>query len=734
MMNDASTPPGAHRHGGNGLARWAAILPALALLLLLLAPGVPLRQEGLLLLLGILPAWAGAAWARTWRATPADAPRPLPDLVPALILFTGLLVSLFSSATRHPTYFFLYWTPETAAGISGMALFVGGALLLTPSMWAPVRRPARALLLVLVASMGLAALHLYRGTHGHALYRDDHPSMMFRLWEVSQTLPQLLNYIPYWNAGAVHYAGTACGLNVLGCLFGPLWAHAPVQAVYTPIIGFTFIVLAPLVALAALRIMGASWSAAIIAAVLSLGASRDVFLWLLHFGTVGASFSMVFILPVSACVYRVLWMDKREGWLAVVLVVSTLVLLAWPPGALMVAAIGLSALVSLRRWSVRKLGFLGLCAVVVLLVHAPVLRLLFGDGAELFAHVLQPRAAAADGASPSSIDWALLTQGARDLVHFLRDMNPLLVFLGIGSLILGAPRAVRLWLVPTVLALAVMAGWGSHWKPNLELGRMAIPLALMAIVPASMALGALFESRSPRLGIVRAAIVALLLLTSLTVSRLYAGAGHAPYRVMGPATEGLVDFIRANTPPQGRVAFAGRCVHYYGDNGHVAFLPYLTGHEMMACDYYHFSPHLVEYEYPPRVFRSSLPQEARFEDAYNVCLILAYQGNYIRFFQSDPARYEPLPSAPDGVTAFRVRRTPSMFQVGAGHVRAHFNRIDITLDHAQDEVVVKYAHVPGMTVTPPAELYAYALETNFALVGLRPHGLTTMQVRFRGNP
>lgn len=716
------------------LAVIAAVGVSAVLVRMLMAPGALLRLDLLLLLLWAIPAAAAIAWYSRVRPLPASPPGEDSDCTVRLVLFGGLLVSLFSSATRHPTYYFLYWTPDTAAGLSGVVLLIGLTVLLALPLMPPVRRPARALLLVMAASMTLAALHLYRGTHGHALYRDDHPSMMFRLWEVSQTLPQLLNYIPYWNAGAVHYAGTACGLNVLGFLFGPLWAHAPVQAVYTPIIGFTFIVLSPLVALAALRIMGASWSAAIIAAVLSLGASRDVFLWLLHFGTVGASFSMVFILPVSACVYRVLWLDKREGWLAVALVVSTLVLLAWPPGALMVASIGLSALVSLRRWSIRKLGFLGLCAVVVLLVHAPVLRLLIGDGAELFAHVLQPRAAAAEGASPSSIDWGLLTQGARDLVHFLRDMNPLLVFLGFGALVVGAPRSLRLWLMPTILALAIMAGWGSHWKPNLELGRMAIPLALMAIIPASMALGALFESRSPRLGVVRAAIVALLLLTSLTVSRLYAGAGHAPYRIMGPATEQLVDFIRANTPPQGRVAFAGRCVHYYGDNGHVAFLPYLTGHEMMACDYYHFSPHLVEYEYPPRVFRSSLPQEARFEDAYNVCLILAYQGNYIRFFQSDPARYEPLPSAPEGVTAFRVRRTPSMFQVGSGQVRAHFNRIDVTLDQPQDEVVVKYAHVPGMTVTPPAELYAYALETNFALVGLRPHGLTDMQVRFRGSP
>ena len=56
----------------------------------------------------------------------------------------------------------------------------------------------------------------------------------------------------------------------------------------------------------------------------------------------------------------------------------------------------------------------------------------------------------------------------------------------------------------------------------------------------------------------------------------------------------------------GSSLFAGETVHGYG-GGHVAVLAYLTGRQMMACDYYAFSPDLVEYNYPPREWRAGGP-------------------------------------------------------------------------------------------------------------------------------
>ena len=62
--------------------------------------------------------------------------------------------------------------------------------------------------------------------------------------------------------------------------------------------------------------------------------------------------------------------------------------------------------------------------------------------------------------------------------------------------------------------------------------------------------------------------------------------------------------IQENVPRQGRVLFAGPAVHAYGA-GHVAPLPLFTDREMMACDFYHFSPKQVEYVYPPSAYRQT---------------------------------------------------------------------------------------------------------------------------------
>ena len=68
------------------------------------------------------------------------------------------------------------------------------------------------MMLVFVGSQ-VACFHgLLSTTGGEALYRTDHPSFMFRLFEFTRTFPQLVNYNPYWNGGTEHFVGVTSGI------------------------------------------------------------------------------------------------------------------------------------------------------------------------------------------------------------------------------------------------------------------------------------------------------------------------------------------------------------------------------------------------------------------------------------------------------------------------------------------------------------------------------------------
>lgn len=741
-MQSESTAPRREppRKGGGAWTAVRRFLPAGAAGLALaatLAINEHLRKGAMLLpasirlwavlLLVLVPAALAAGW---WLRKPVSRTARLWAALPAALLMAGAVVFLFSGATLHPWTYFLGWLPHTGDGWAvlraGAPLFILLTAALTPFLLKPVRRMDRVMWGVLIAAQIACLVMLLRTTGGAALYKDDHPSFLFRFWEYSRTFPQLLNYNPWWNGGAVNAYCHSSGTGALGLLLLPLWRLFAVHEVYTPGLGLAYIVIMPLVAALSLRIMGASRTAAAIAGLLALGVSRHFFLWVLHYGTACAPMVASFTLPIAACLYRVLWLDRREKWLGVVLVASAAMLLQWPPGGLMAMPILLSFLLAWRKWTWPKFRFLLACAGIVLALTFRHLLVILLKAGTVVDHVMD------GGGGLEGVGWvAGFFKGFHFLVAHLQEGHPVILFLGLAGLVALSARGVRSWFGPALLAFALIVGWGEQLKPQLELGRMAIPMMFLAVGPAAVAAGRLLRGSEWRLAPARAALLALLFLGAWNVAKLYGNQGHAGYKIMPQAIPDFAARLREEVPQGGRVMFAGPTVHYFG-RGHVAYLPVMAGREMMAVDYYHFPPTYVRYEYPPDGFNHSAEAVQKFVRLYNVTHVVTYHDRWKSFFRSQPEACEELEGF-EAVRAsvFRMRREPSIFVQGSGRVVADFSRLDVEVADPQAEAVIGYNWVEGLSVPEPVELFPWDAGGGVQLIGIRPNGTAEFAIRYR---
>jgi len=268
--------------------------------------------------------------------------------------------------------------------------------------------------------------------------------------------------------------------------------------------------------------------------------------------------------------------------------------------------------------------------------------------------------------------------------------------------------------------------------PDLQLRRMAIPLSFIALVPAALWSSKLFCTRGPHSALLRAALLAFLLMGIRTNKLIYGNQGNERFTTLTAEMQDLINWIKAETPSDARILFAGHTVHKYG-HAHVAALPLLTGREMMACDYYAFSPKEVEYDYPPREFRTIKPDgHFQFMDLYNVNHLITYHNNYKKYYDERPHHFEKIFSITNKhIDVYRVKRDSKPLLKGTGTVHGHFNSITIHLEGPEEEVVVRYNWDEQMVVNPPAELFPYQAHEQVTFIGIHPNGETNITLNFK---
>ena len=671
---------------------------------------------------------------RGMRLIPAE-----PIEAAATALFCGLSIGLFSSGAAHPWFFIERWF-QAGRGLRGMPFALVFAILTTAGTSILLARPigrkgiARILALLLAAIQVASLIALFRHTGMEALYGDDHPSFMFRIREFVETYPSLKVFNPWWNAGVVNAVGASSGVGAVALPLFPLWKSHSIHLVYTPALGLLFIVVAPLLTLVGLRAVRAPWPSAIIGALFSLGVSRASFVWGLHFGTVGALFAMQFLPLFALLLYRVTIMRRADAPTKLGFVASAFFLAQWPPCLIMALLLALGVLFNVRRLRGREWLRLFGCAVILFMLLRPNILALLSNR-DLFAFVAESPPPA-ERSLPPLRDWLRALPAMLSLR--LPEANPLVTFLGLGGLFVFPLKRLHRMLVPAVIGLLLLAAWGPLVAPRLQLERMALPALMLASIPAAILAGKMLASKAPSLCAVKSAIVSLLLLCGVTTIILYGGGGYAPYRSLPQEIRAFAEKVYEVVPKDGRLLFYGSTVHSFG-GGHVAYLPILAGREMMACDYYHFPPKMVEYDYPPNPWRKTAEGIAdfmRLHGATHLATTIPHRADFIRksrLFTEIPFMPDGKPDTKFGIALFALNgATGGRFASGKDcHCYADFDYLLVYRDRSGDsKVVLRYNWNPHLTAGNVADLKPVEVAPGVKFLSVRLTGSDMAVIRY----
>ncbi len=641
---------------------------------------------------------------------------------PQVALFVVLLLYLISPTAHAPDFFFLNWFSDSAwtpaKSWLERTLLCAGALLVLRSYG---RVPVLIVLLVALLSFQISALHgLLQASGGEPLYRVDHPSFFYRLWSWGQTAPRFIYYDPYWNGGSVMPYLVASGVMAPGFLLWPVWRFLETVHSYTPALGFLFLFLVPFVAALSARAVTRDRAAWVLAALLSLGTSHFTFIHLVHYGTFGSLLAASFLLPVSACLYRLIVLRHNDARTWIALTVSAAVVLCWPPAGIMVLPMGVMLLLHARLLTPRLLWGGGI--VVLLLAVMFVLPAL-----SLWTHSDIGGFTQSD---PPATAIGLWSGGWRELSELVRRTNPVILFAGTLGLWALPNRRMRRFYVPILLTSLLVAAFAKDWKPLLQLDRMWINALYVGILPASLVVGRLLRQHRMAARTLAALLCALSLMTGYTAVKYMSNEGRARYNTMSDEMKTIVHWVRENVPADGRLLFAGAAVHGYG-GGKVAALPIFAEREMMAADYYGFSPRLVEYDYPPAEFRREGPEKMfRFMELYNVTHVITYHDAWKDVLRQRSQYYREKVAFGDK-TVFEVLRDSDMFVQGAGRLDVQLNRIRVFPADPDASLVIKYNWVDGLSASPAsASVSPWETGTSVRLIHIDPGGADQVDITY----
>ena len=559
------------------------------------------------------------------------------------------------------------------------------------------------------------------------LYKTDHPSFMFRLNEFAEAFPALGGYNPAWNGGVEHFTGVSSGIQGIGLIFLPLLKHFPVHDLYNGMVLLLFLGLVPVMAFFSARAVGGGLVAMACAAILSLGISHSFFLWMWHFGTLGAAFSSAMVIPVLAISYRVAVLQHRSVWTFLGLWASVFLMCMWMPLSVSVGSgLFVGFLLMKKQWNRKSFLFLFACTGALAISWFPWLRIILFPARGVVSYVGQTQT------DPFSF-WQWGAAGLVTLLKDLFDANPLILLLGLGGTFCFLPGSFKRWYLPGVCVLALFSGWIALLKPLSQFERLIIPCLFALVIPAALVFANWIKAPSVWSTWLRVPGICLLMLSGEMAVRSYDNQGPAPAQCMDPVVPEMVAWIRQQVPENGRLLFAGAAVHAYG-GGKIAYLPILTGREMMADDYFGFPKHTIEYNFPPRFYRKDPEKFRTYLHVYNVTHVITSHDDFRAYFAAYPNDFvseHEFSFRGARLRAYRFVRTQPFTGEGL-KIKAKLNGFLVDFPAGSTEAILPYNWREGLhCLTPDAEISPWKVDENIRFIRVNRGNTSQVNIGYR---
>lgn len=300
----------------------------------------------------------------------------------------------------------------------------------------------------------------------------------------------------------------------------------------------------------------------------------------------------------------------------------------------------------------------------------------------------------------------------------------ILLLFGIGGFYyLWKARSTKLMLslLGGTVFLFVIAYCGSHtdFFPQLQPQRFTVPLNIFLIIPASICLLLVFQSLlagKSKLGISFSVALTFVLLVGPVAKPLKAIYNYNLYRLScdfpAPLTE-LFGWLEHNTGREGRILIEDSesdTGHQFYDAHFPALFPEYVKREYLCAprplypikhSYASFTSGVL---FERSISDYSLEELKEMFDLYNVKWIVCWSEASLDFFNRYPGYLVPVQGI-DHFTIYQVRRTPSFFLKGKGHVQSDYNRLVLSQIAPQDsEIILSYHWMQGLSTEPPRTL------------------------------
>jgi len=615
--------------------------------------------------------------------------------------------------------FFSNWLTRSYNLFQGPSIrgeFILGALLMVPLLRI---NSARYWNWLVVCAVLMVSYSFLSTADGRVLFSDDNATFQYRLQLLKENFPSIPFYSPLWNSGIDARDFFATGALNAFILASPLIYLCNVQECYNLIIVLLVIVLPTASTALAARTLHLAHPAPAFAALLALASTFAWYKWGLKYGTIGFVVSASLVPLSLALVSRFTDPDDPFPWsIAILTVCSISLMIMWSASGLVFIPALLFVLARVQRLyrsptrivATIMILALNLPWIIIFLNVSKVANFLKSEQATISAPEIpisqsaEPRASA-----PGDFKTRAGTVSSVHALGLLRDAatgtNPLLLLLTIPGIAL-LPRRNRLLIGLTAIWLIALGSLGAMIKPQLELDRMLVMLALVAVLPTSVALRKLFIDISPKIKASRFLSLGsiylaggILLTGPFVASAITSNRTLEQFHFASPLVGEITKAINAYGGA-GRVLFSGFVLHQL-EEGHLAPLVLSGGPPLIASTHVHNL-----WSYRQIIPKSYLDREPsgipEYLDLQNVTAVIAHEPEWIDYFARRPAHFQRVWKGGKFVMYKRLKYIGNYFLEGNGQIVAQeTNRVRFSLK--TPNAILKFNYYPFLEIQRDGE-------------------------------